>query len=164
MNFKFLLMILPFVLSLNTFASLDKEKLLETIKGRYILQTIESGEIQFLIRTSGKLEVIKSDWYDLGQAGEGYPSKFAIEQGDNGLFKGMPVAHLIFSEGSDEQALDYHIILTAQNDWASRGPVIRLLSSFALENDGPNELASIISTKLTLLKYSVKLKKFVLVK
>ncbi|WP_417335949.1 hypothetical protein [Halobacteriovorax marinus] len=148
----------------NSLASIGKGELIEAIKGRYILQTNEAGEIHFLIRSSGKLQVIKSDWYDSNESATTYPAKFTIEQGDNGLLRGMPVGHLIFSEGSDEQAIDFHLILTAEQNWNRENPSIRLLSSFALENDGPNEVATVLSTKLSLLKYSVKYKKFILLK
>ena len=158
------ILLLISILSFSLHAAIGKDDLINSIKGRYILQTNEVGDIHFLIRSTGKLQVIKSDWFSLSESSDSYPSQMTIEQGDNGLLRGMPVAHLIFSEGSDEQEIDCHILLTAEQGWDGNRPSIRLLSSFILENDAPNEVASVISTKLTLLKYSVKSKKFILVK
>ncbi|PIK15078.1 hypothetical protein [Halobacteriovorax sp. JY17] len=164
MKIKFLILLCAILACFNSSASIGKDDLIGAVKGRYILQTNEVGEIHFLIRSTGKLQVIKSDWYNLNESSDDYPAKMTIEQGDNGLLRGMPVAHLIFSEGADEQAIDCHLLLTAEQGWDGEGLTIRLLSSFALENDGPNEIASVLSTKLTLLKYSVSAKKFIPVK
>ncbi|OUR98462.1 hypothetical protein A9Q84_03365 [Halobacteriovorax marinus] len=163
MKTKLLLLLSFFFLSFSSFSSFDKEDVLKVIKGKYILQTNFSGEIHFVIRSSGKLQVVKTDWYD-GDANEQFPATISIEGGDNGMLRGLPVAHLLFSEGSDEQAIDFHLLLTASQYWGNEGAEVRLLSSFSLENDGPNETANIIQTKLTLLKYNKKTKKYVIVK
>ncbi|GEM_PF-5897120 len=165
MNFKSLVIFFTLIMSFSASASIGKEDLVATIKGRYVLQTSESGDIHFLLRSSGKLEVVESDWYSSSESIASYPAKISIEQGDNGLLRGLPVAHLIFSEGSDEQVVDYHILLTAEQNWDRRDPVVRLLTTFVLENDGPNQVASVISKeKMKLLKYDSRSKKFIIIK
>mgnify|MGYP000471739318 CR=1 FL=1 len=164
MKVKFLVLLFSVVCCLSSEASMGRDDLVKSIRGSYILQTNEVGEIHFLIRSTGELQVIKSDWYSVSESTSKYPSKMSIERGDNGLLRGMPVAHLIFAEGADEQAIDFHLLITAEQGWSGGNPRVRLLSSFALENDGPNELATIISTKLLLLKYSKSAKKFIPVK
>lgn len=156
---KFLLLLSLFAISLTSHSALNKEEVLKEIRGKYILQTNLTGEIHFVIRSSGALQVIKSDWYD-SDAGVSFPATMTINSGDNGMLRGLPVAHLTFSEGSDEQAIDYHILLTATQHWGNDGGEVKLLSKFALENDGPNQMASVVSTKLTLLKYNKITKKY----
>lgn len=165
MKFKSLVLLLTLLVSFTSTASIGKEELIDAIKGRYTLQTSEFGDIVFLIRSTGKLQVIKTDWFNINDSADSYPAKISFQQGDNGLLRGVPTAHLIFSEGSDEQAIDYHLILTAEQSWDRRSPTVRFLSSFVLENDGPNQTSSVISTeKLTLLKYDSHSKTFTSVK
>ncbi|WP_372656228.1 hypothetical protein, partial [Halobacteriovorax sp.] len=126
---------------------------------------IEAGDVHFLLRSSGKLEVLQFDWYNSSESSVDFPAKIIIEQGDNGLLRGLPVAHLIFSEGSDELAIDYHVILTAEEQGDRRSPSIKLLTTFVLENDGPNHVASVISRgKMVLLKYDTDSKKYISIK
>ncbi|MCB0384757.1 MAG: hypothetical protein KDD43_05130, partial [Bdellovibrionales bacterium] len=74
---------------------------------------------------------------------------------------GLPVAHLVFGEGSDEEARDYHVLLTVQEDWGDDAKdEIAVVAIFETFNDGPNGYSSVDTASFKVKKYNKKTKKY----
>ncbi|WP_127718193.1 hypothetical protein [Halobacteriovorax sp. HLS] len=157
MKLKSFLLLLTTILSFSSMGYFDKADFLDEVRGKYILQTEYIGEIVFLVRSSGQVQVIDSD------ADEFLPVQTQISIGDNGMLRGLPVLQISFNSGSDEQAVDSYVLLTAEHNWDATKKTT-LLASFTVENDGPNNVASVLSKKLKLLKYNSSLKKYVVLR
>lgn len=157
MKLKIILLVSVLFSSFSIAAYFDKENFLDQVKGKYILQTEYIGEVVFLVRSSGEVQVLESD------ADEFLPVQTKISIGDNGMLRGLPILQIAFNSGSDEQAVDSYVLLTAEHNWDASKKT-SLLASFTVENDGPNNVASVLSKKLKLLKYNTTLKKYQLLR
>ena len=148
------LMVMFFGITAN--ASLGQDEVHDVIKGRYILQLDEDSAFSFLIRSSGAIQVLNDDEYEYVK-GEMFFVGTTSEWGMNGL----PVAHLVFGDASDEEASDMHVLITVQQEWSADGKnEIKVVSTFSTFNDGPNGYSMVEAANYKLKKYNKKTKKY----
>ncbi len=138
-------------------ASLSQEQVTKEVAGRYRLDIGFGESIQFVLRSSGAVEVFDND--DLnGLTGAVSVSASSTEWGMDGL----PVVHLVLGYGSDEDWQDHHVLLSVEEDGENRQIV--LIASFTTFNDGPNGMSSVDKSQLKLSKFDKETDKFVQIK
>ena len=129
---KTLFFLLTLIFSFNTFANLDESDVIDALKGRYLISMAGENHV-FLLRSSGAVQLIDQEGeIDAAEINYSYST-------ESWSMNGLPVAHITFLHASDEQARDYHILLTVEQDWSSSEKTIRLIHAFTTYNDGPNE-------------------------
>lgn len=132
------------------FASFSDEAMNKELAGRYKLVVERGPSIQFLLRSSGAIELIGSQDFTASVTSNFSSTDFGLD--------GLPVVHVVIGEGSDEDWKDYHVILTAEQDGKlSKLVVLALFSTF---NDGPNEISSANKGGLKLYKFDKSTDKF----
>mgnify|MGYP003675425310 CR=1 FL=1 len=153
---KFLILMMSLLLSSSVFASLSQEDVQKAIAGQWSVN-FEGVRVKFLIRSSGDISVISSDHYTYLTADLGFSGSNA-----DWRINGLPVAHIILAEGSDEDVRDVHFLITAIGE----GDDIQLkkLAAFSTFNDGPNEFSDAESGWSALKKYDAKSKKWIEIK
>lgn len=149
---RLLVLVTAMLFSISAFASLSAQDVIKTLKGRYQI-VLDGTNYTFLIRSSGDVQVLTQDEVERAEL------VFAYTSSSWGM-DGLPVAHLTFLTGSDEDSKDYHVLLTVEEDWS--GPhVIKLITTFSTFNDGPNEMSNYLGQfNGQLKKYSTKTKKY----
>lgn len=132
---KKLILLLAFLSSLNVFAALNEDDVLRVMVGQWSV-SMDSGDVKFVIRSNGDINVVSSAHVEYVSA----TLTFNNSTSDWGM-NGLPVAHLILSEGSDEDVRDIHLLVTGLQE----GESVRLkkLAAFGTFNDGPNEYSDI---------------------
>ncbi|MCB0365473.1 MAG: hypothetical protein H6624_19640 [Bdellovibrionaceae bacterium] len=154
---RLFLAIALFVSSFSAFASLDQDEVIKGLSGRYILEIDSDTALHFLIRSNGNVQVLNQN------------DEFEYTKGDISLMNsdsdwgmsGLPVAHLVFGEGSDEEARDFHILMTVQQDWGDDAKdEIAVIAVFETFNDGPNGYSSADTASYKVKKYNKKTKKY----
>ena len=138
-------------------ASLGQDDVHKGIVGKYILQVDNDSAISFLIRSSGKIQVLnQNDQYEY-VSGE---MIFAGSNNDWGM-SGLPIAHIVLGDSSDEEARDFHILITVQQEWDEDAKdVIVVVGMFETFNDGPNGYSMAEGASYKLKKYNKKTKKY----
>lgn len=154
---KILTLTFTLLFSLSTFAAMSAQDVIKAVKGRYTV-TFEGTDYSFLLRSSGDVNLLTQD-----QSVHSAEVLLAYTSSSFGP-DGLPVVHVTFLEGSDEDSRDFHLLLTAEQDWGS-GYEIKLITAFSTFNDGPNDYSSYegkFDPKLK--KYNTKTKKYDLIK
>lgn len=153
---KSFILILSLVFSFNSFAALDSAQVNEKIKGQYRI-SVEENNFSFVIRSNH--EVMMLDESDSVQKGE----LFFVHNENDGGPDGLPVAHLVFINSSDEESQEIHILMTVvQEDEQTTN--LRLINAFTTFNDGPNGTSEFSPATISLQKYNKQTKKFEAVK
>tara|TARA_R110000868_G_scaffold159516_8_gene388407 strand:+ start:726 stop:1184 length:459 start_codon:yes stop_codon:yes gene_type:complete len=151
---KKLLIILAMLFSVNTFAALDGEDVTKAMAGQWSM-SLNGEQVKFLLRSNGDIKIISSN-HDYVSASLSFSGSSSDWQ-----MNGLPVAHIIISEGSDEDVRDVHFLVTAlQYD---EEITLKKLASFSTFNDGPNEFSDAESWS-NFKKYDPKSKKWLEVK
>jgi hypothetical protein len=138
------------------FAALGKDDVLEALAGKYEAE-LENMPVDFEIKANGtaKLET-EGNEFASATLKLVYSSK-----GD--VMNGLPVANLILSAASDEDATDFHMTLTVIEEDGKKE--IRVINVFSTTNDGPNYWTSFEKdVKWSLKKYDSKSKQLVEIK
>lgn len=153
---KFLILMASLLLSLNSFASLNQEDVQKALAGQWSVK-FEGVTVKFLIRSSGDISVLSSEHYDYMSASLSFSGS-----DEDWRMNGLPVAHIILSEGSDEDVRDVHFLVTAVGE----GEDIQLkkLALFNTFNDGPNEFSDAEQGWSAFKKYDAKTKKWIEIK
>ncbi|MCO4793736.1 MAG: hypothetical protein KC493_08495 [Bacteriovoracaceae bacterium] len=158
---KFLIIFIMGLFSITSFASLNQDDVLKTLKGRYQLKINNSDKANFVIRSSGKILMLSSNGELEYSEGEMFLTGSSNIIGPDGL----PIANIVFGMGSDEETRDIHILLTVEEDWDGTNHEIKFISSFSTFNDGPNGYSSFEgANKIVLKKYNKQTKKYELIK
>jgi hypothetical protein len=131
---KFILILLS-LYSFSSFSSLEREQVLGLLSGQWSAK-IDSGEVKFLIRSSGDISVISNAHRNYVRA----KVSFNHSESSWGM-NGLPVAHIILSEGSDEDVRDTHLLVTGLQE--GQDIKIKRLAAFSTFNDGPNEYSDV---------------------
>lgn len=156
---KKIIVLLSLLFSMSSWASLNQEQSLKVLKGRYQLQV--AGEtLNFVIRSKGTVLMLASSLdYINGEL------QFTGSSNSIGP-DGLPIANIVFSDGSDEETRDFHLLLTVEQDWSGEDHEIKLVTFFSTFNDGPNDYSSFEGTykKPSLKKYNIKTKKYEVIK
>lgn len=153
---KFLALITSLLLSLNAFASLNQEDVQKAMAGQWSVR-FEGTTIKFLVRSSGDISVITQQHYGAVEAS----LTFSGSDSDWRM-NGLPVAHIILSDGSDEDVKDVHFLVTAIGE--GEDLKLKKLASFSTFNDGPNEFSDAEQSGSSLKKYDAKTKKWIEIK
>jgi len=148
-----ILLTISLFFSASLFANLDKEGVLGILKGKYKVDG--DYRFSFVIRSSGNVMFFdKDDEYATGNL-------FMAHSDGEWDFTGLPVAHLVFGSGSDEDTRDIHIILAAVRDgFSGSTDEIHLMGAFETFNDGPNGYSSAKLLKIKLNKYDKTSKRY----
>lgn len=150
---KILTLTFAFLLSLSAYASMSAQDVINQVKGRYVA-TFEGTEYTFLLRSSGDVNLLTQD-----ESVHSAEVLFAYTSSPWGP-DGLPVLHVTFLEGSDEDSRDFHLLLTVEKGW-SNDYEIKLITAFTTFNDGPNDVSSYegkFDPKLR--KYNAQTKKY----
>lgn len=158
---KLMVILIMGLFSITSFASLNQNDVLKTLKGRYQLKLNNSDKANFVIRSSGNILMLSSDGELEYSEGEMSFTGSSNSIGPDGL----PIANIVFGVGSDEETRDIHILLTVEEDWDGTDHEIKLISSFSTFNDAPNGYSSFEGSNMIVLKkYNKKTKKYDLIK
>tara|TARA_R110000868_G_scaffold61524_3_gene186959 strand:+ start:10326 stop:10784 length:459 start_codon:yes stop_codon:yes gene_type:complete len=151
---KKLLIALSLLVSSVCFASLDQDDVINAMAGQWSM-SLEGEQIKFLVRSNGEISIISRN-HDYVTATLSFSGSNVDWQ-----INGLPVAHIIISEGSDEDVRDVHFLVTAlqYDDEIS----LKKLAVFSTFNDGPNEFSDADSWS-NFKKYDPKSKKWLEVK
>lgn len=143
---KLLAAAILFALPLTAFASLDQDEVKKSIAGQYRLEEGQSS-MMFVIRSSGAVEVPENS--DFPYASGRLTFNFST---DDYRMDGLPVAHVVIGVGSDEDVVDYHLLLGVSQLEGSK--TVQLVASFATFNDGPNSLSDVGGRAFKISKYN----------
>lgn len=119
--------------SVSAFAALDSGDVLKAIAGNYRLEINNAGDdvVAFTVKKNG--DVVVDEKNDMEAA---VVLNVAGSEAEDKL-NGLPVVHLVVSYGSDEDVVDYHVLMTAlQGGHGEIEPV--MVAKFSTWNDGPN--------------------------
>ena len=144
------------LLSLSSFASLGQEDVQKAIAGQWSVR-FEGVSVKFLIRSNGDISVLSSEHYDYLTASLSFSGS-----DEDWRMNGLPVAHIILSEGSDEDVRDVHFLVTAIGE--GEDITLKKLASFSTFNDGPNEFSDAEQGWSSFKKYDAKSKKWIEIK
>lgn len=134
-------------------AGVSKEDAISVLKGKYRI-SFEGYTSYFLIRSTGKIQLLTEE-SELEQGELYFISTSGVDD-----HSGLPVAHLVFGLGSDEDTLNAHVLLVVDKDWGV-GTELKKIGSFTTFNDGPNDLGSTSQNNVKLEKYDSKSKKYI---
>ena len=132
---KTMIALLFATLSFTSQAALNQDDVLKALVGQWSVK-MDSGDVKFLVRSNGDVQIISNAHREYVSA----KLSFNSSTSDWGM-DGLPVAHLILSEGSDEDVRDIHLLVTGLQD----GDNVRVkkVAAFNTFNDGPNEFSDI---------------------
>lgn len=133
---KKLILLLTVLLSFQAHASLNQEDVLKLMVGQWSVK-IGGDEVKFVIRSSGDVMIVSNAHRDYVRA----QLSFSYSTSSFGM-DGLPVAHLILTEGSDEDVRDVHLLATGLQD-GENSVRFKKLATFGTFNDGPNEYSDI---------------------
>ena len=72
------------------------------------------------------------------------------------------MAHLTFTDASDEEAQDIHVFLTAVQDDSDQSLSLQVITAFETYDDGPNHYSTFSKdTTVSLKKYDKKTRSYV---
>lgn len=150
---KIIALTFSLMFSAVAYASMSAQEVVTELKGRYSA-TFNGENYNFLLRSSGDVNL-------LTQSGYVSEAEYLLAYTGNSIGPdGLPVVHLTFLEGSDEESRDFHILLTVEKEWDG-SHTVRLIHAFTTFNDGPNDYSSFegpFDPKLK--KYNAKTKKY----
>jgi hypothetical protein len=149
---KILTLTFSLLFSAVAYASMSAQEVVTAVKGRYSA-TFDGQNYSFLLRSSGDVNL-------LTQGGYVSEAEFLLAYSGNSIGPdGLPVVHLTFLEGSDEESRDFHILLTVEKDFNEYE--VKFIHAFTTFNDGPNDYSSFEgSFDPKLKKYNTKTKKY----
>lgn len=141
----------------SAYASLNKDDVQKALAGKYSLQ-IDEYEVQFLIRSSGEVQILNTE-------NEMNGASFSLVNSVNPAGPdGLTVAHLTLMTASDEDARDYHLLLTVEQSHRGSNNIV-LIHAFSTFNDGPNDYSSVEPvSQISLKKYDKERKDYIVIK
>ncbi|MBH47389.1 MAG: hypothetical protein CME71_04395 [Halobacteriovorax sp.] len=151
---KKLLIALSLLFSSVSFAALDQDDVINAMAGQWSM-SLEGEQIKFLVRSTGEISIISRN-HDYVTATLSFAGSNVDWQ-----INGLPVAHIIITEGSDEDVRDVHFLVTAIE--YDEEISLKKLAVFSTFNDGPNDFSDVDSWS-NFKKYDPKTKKWLEVK
>ena len=145
---------LSLLFSSVSFASLDQEDVITAMAGQWSM-SFEGEQVKFLVRSNGEISIISRN-HDYVTATLSFTGSNVDWQ-----LNGLPVAHIIITEGSDEDVRDVHFLVTAIK--YDEEISLKKLAVFSTFNDGPNDFSDADSWS-NFKKYDPKTKKWLEVK
>ncbi len=133
---KTLLTVLFAFFALNAHASLGQEDVLALMTGQWSIKIDSGSEVKFVVRSNAEVMVVSTAHRENVKA----KLTFAHSTSSWGM-DGLPVAHLILTTASDEEAQDFHLLLTGLQLGAE--VQLKKLAAFTTFNDGPNEYSEV---------------------
>lgn len=152
---KTIFALLALTFALNSHASLNQEDVTKALAGQWSM-SMDSGTVKLLVRSSGEISVISSTYHNYVSASLSFSGS-----DEDWRINGLPVAHFIISEGSDEDVRDVHFMVTALQD--GNDISLKKLAVFTTFNDGPNDFSDADSWS-NFKKYDPKTKKWIEIK
>ena len=153
---KKLIVMASLLLSFNSLASLNQEDVGKAIAGQWSVK-LDGSQVKFLIRSNGDIRVLSSSSYTSIGASISFSGS-----DEDWRMNGLPVAHIILTNGSDEDVRDVHFLVTAIGEGEDLS--LKKLATFSTFNDGPNEFADAEEGWSSFRKYDAISKKWIEVK